>query len=131
MAAPHRLDVFQRLRESVLADPVAAVPLLGGISEEVARDADVLAHLAPMMEADAAMLNGYEYYPEAPLDCSVSTFAGIDDPVYSPSEVESWSEHAVRTQASHRYPGGHFYLRDRLADLVADLSADLTAALKL
>jgi surfactin synthase thioesterase subunit len=29
---------------------------------------------------------------------------------------------------SHRYPGGHFYLKERLAEVIADLVADLRAS---
>jgi surfactin synthase thioesterase subunit len=90
------------------------------IPPEVAAEAELMALLLPALRADFEMLETYVYRDEPPLDCPITAIAGIDDPRATAPEVEAWERETRAAFSVRRFPGGHFFFRDR-ESVVAEL----------
>jgi surfactin synthase thioesterase subunit len=102
----------------------------GGLSDEVLAEPELVELLLPIMRADFAELDRYEFVPGPPLPVPVVAFAGRADRAVSLAEVQAWAEHAGAGLTVHEVDGGHFFLHDeasRVTDLVA---ADLVASVR-
>jgi medium-chain acyl-[acyl-carrier-protein] hydrolase len=93
------------------AEFLQAVRGLGGTPDEVFQHKDLVQVMLPTFRADFALCDGYDFVPEAPLDCPMVLYAGRQDTEVSPQEVEAWSEHTTQTARLRIFPGDHFFLR--------------------
>lgn len=98
---------------------------LGGVADEILNNQQLIQLLLPTLRADALLTENYRYQPEPPLPCSVTVYAGIDDPLAPPSLVGCWSKHTTRRFAFHVFPGGHFFLGSSEPDFLRSLSNEL------
>lgn len=94
---------------------------LGGTSRAVLDHAELRELVLPAFRADLAAADGYVHRPDPPLRCPVRLFLGADDPAVARADAERWREVAPSVE-QREFPGGHFYLQDRPAEI-------LTAAL--
>ena len=80
----------------------------------------------PLLRADFAVSETYIYSPEAPLNCSISAFGGLQDKEVPFEDLEKWGDQTNRSFTLRRFPGNHFFVhsaRDlRLQALFKDLS---------
>jgi surfactin synthase thioesterase subunit len=115
MLPPQHPEWAARVRDVLLRPPADVVALLG---------TDAVA-----VHADAELYAAYRYRPEPRLACPIAVFAAEHDALYRPAELAGWhaltSAQGTAPGAVRRYPGGHFYLRDRYPEILADLAADL------
>jgi surfactin synthase thioesterase subunit len=91
------------------------------IPAEVAGEPELMRLLLPALRADFEMLETYEYSEGEPLDCPITAIAGIDDPRATAYEIEGWERETRVGFSIRRFPGGHFFFRDReraVAELV-------------
>jgi len=106
---------------------VAELSRLGGIPAQVRDHPELLELILPVLRADVAIHETYEYQDEAPLEIPITGYAGVDDPRAPPDTVAEWAYFTTREFALRTFPGGHFYLasdRDRvIQQLVRDLGA--------
>ena len=111
-------EFIERLRE------------LEGTPEEVLQHAELMKLLIPLLRADFAVNETYEYTEEPPLDIGISAFGGLSDVDVSREDVEAWS---VQTRGRFRMrmmPGGHFFLhihKDLILESVARDLAEIRA----
>ncbi len=98
---------------------------LNGTPEEVLRNDELLQLLLPVLRADFAACETYEYVPEAPLSCPIVAFGGIDDAEVPQEAVAAWSEQTTRACSLQMFPGDHFYLLDQSAVLLQEISRQL------
>ncbi len=98
---------------------------LGGMPAEVREHPELREMLLPVLRADVALHETYEYQDEPPLEIPITGYAGMDDPRAPPDTVAEWAVHTSREFALRTWPGGHFYLaaeRDRvIRQVVQDL----------
>jgi surfactin synthase thioesterase subunit len=97
----------------------------GGIHPEVARHADLMALLLPGLRADIRALETHRPPPRPPLPCPVSAFGGADDRLTPRAHLDAWRGETSGPFRVRVFPGGHFYLDARRAELLADLAASL------
>jgi medium-chain acyl-[acyl-carrier-protein] hydrolase len=83
------------------------------IPAEVAAEPDLMGLLLPALRADFEMLETYVYRDEPPLDCPITAIAGIDDLRATAHEIEAWGRETRVAFSVRRFPGGHFFFRDR------------------
>ncbi|MEV6163202.1 alpha/beta fold hydrolase [Streptomyces sp. NPDC052052] len=127
-AAPHRVRrTGLHLRDD--DELVAGVRRLGSYGSEVFDIPELRELLLPTLRADYRLIEDYRpASPTRPTRAPITAFLGTDDPGCDREAVLAWSEltragdFALRT-----YPGDHFYLAEREAELVADLTKDLEA----
>jgi medium-chain acyl-[acyl-carrier-protein] hydrolase len=107
----------------------AHVHRLGGMPDAVLGEPELLASVLPTLRADYRVCETYAYEPEPPLDCPITVFGALADPLAAPSDLEAWAAQTTRPLSLRTYQGHHFYLLERLETVVGALVADLGEAL--
>lgn len=102
----------------------------GGIPREVLADAELLALLLPTLRADITALETHRPPPRQPLPCPIVAFGGADDRLTPREHLDAWRGETSSTFRVRVFPGDHFYLTARRAELLADLSATLAPLLR-
>ena len=117
-AAPNILDRDQthKLSDDQLIERLRA---LGGTSDEVLACRELMAMIIPVMRADAAISEGYEYQAQAPLSIPITAFCGLMDEKAPQAQMEVWQQHTTRTFHMNMVPGGHMFLLAEELDVVA------------
>lgn len=97
-----------------LPDPefMAALHRLRGTPEPVLQNADMMQLLLPLLRADFTLSETYVYTSEAPLDCSISAFGGIQDELVNYDGLAAWRDQTWGIFKLHLMPGNHFFLND-------------------
>jgi surfactin synthase thioesterase subunit len=103
----------------------------GAVPEAMLSDPDHHDALLPPLRADCHWLESYAHRRADPLHCGITALAGATDPDVTEDGLLRWAQETTGPFVPRRYPGGHFYLADRLPDVVSDLAGDLLAALGL
>ncbi|MEU8961055.1 alpha/beta fold hydrolase [Streptomyces sp. NPDC048491] len=127
-SAPHRFrgtGLHQRDDDEL----VAGVRRLGSLGSEAYDIPELRELLLPALRADYRLVENYRpVSPPARTRAPITACLGLQDPGCDPDSVLAWSE-LTRTGdfALRTYPGDHFYLAAREAELVADITKDLEA----
>lgn len=129
--APHLATRCAAVREMFQADLEGTVLRLDRHAAAAFDDPAVKAQALAAVGADVVLHSSYRMPVAGVLDCPISTFCGEQDPVVDPVELREWASLTLGGLTAHRYPGGHFYLREQRATIVADLVWDLSAAWRL
>ncbi|EMD28747.1 thioesterase II family protein [Amycolatopsis azurea] len=123
-AAPQLPDTRLQLRD--LPDERLATELhaLGGLPDVLRRERELLAMFLPLMRADLAVNETYRHVPGEPLPVPLTVFGGDRDPRADLDELAAWLELAADSTMV-TYPGGHFYLEQRVAELLGVIQRKL------
>ncbi len=98
---------------------------LNGTPEEVLQHAELMKLLIPLLRADFAVNETYEYVEEPQLDVGISAFGGLADVDVGREDVEAWS---VQTRGRFRMrmmPGDHFFLHPQKDLILESVARDL------
>lgn len=98
---------------------------LNGIPEDILRNAEVMQVYLPLLRADFAMCETYVYAAQAPLDCPITAFGGLEDPQVSYVSLSAWRYQTNNSFALHMLPGNHFFPHSAQAPLIAAISGQL------
>jgi surfactin synthase thioesterase subunit/glycosyltransferase involved in cell wall biosynthesis len=98
---------------------------LEGMPAEVLDDPAVLRAILPALKADAALYRNYVYSEDAPLDCPIRAYGGVNDPNICREHLEGWADQTTAGFRMRRFPGGHFYLRAERAALLRAIEEDI------
>jgi medium-chain acyl-[acyl-carrier-protein] hydrolase len=94
---------------------------MGGTPPEVLEHKELMAHMLPAIRADYAVIETYRPTRSQPLECRVTAFGGLRDPIISPEELAAWREHTHAQFEQIMIPGDHFFLdgaQDSLLSLI-------------
>ncbi|MFF5250941.1 thioesterase II family protein [Streptomyces leeuwenhoekii] len=105
---------------------LAGLRALGGVQEEVYADPALRELVIPSLRADMRLIENYRRTRAHRLDIPVTAYAGDADPEVSAAGIGEWRDLTTAPFTARTFPGGHFYLHDRRAELVADIAARLT-----
>jgi surfactin synthase thioesterase subunit len=108
-------DVERRLRE------------LGGVPEAIWDEPELIELILPAAAADFAVVDGYAYAEEEPLDCPVTALVGDADELVERDLVAGWSDETRAGFDCRLVAGGH--LPDPVA-LAAAIRCDLEPPLR-
>lgn len=110
-----------------LTDPEFVQELrdLGGAPPQFFAEPELVELLLPLLRADFAVLESYDYTAAAPLDIPVRAFCGDTDPHVSQAQAAAWSEHTSSRFGLTPVAGGHFYLGEQSAALLSTIRDDL------
>ena len=98
---------------------------LGSGTASAYEDEELRPLLLPSLKADLRLLAGHDPEPGRTLEAPIVVYAGSADNGVSVTEAALWAR-STRGRSSLRvFPGGHFYLIDREAELLADISSRL------
>lgn len=107
---------------------VAKVSEYGGTPQEVFNNKELRDLVVPVLRADLTVCETYQYRPEAPLDCPISAFAGVEDFV-TKDEVAGWQEQTTKTFKLRVISGNHFFLHEGWSQMCTDILSDLNKIL--
>jgi medium-chain acyl-[acyl-carrier-protein] hydrolase len=123
--APHRplsrAPIYHLSREEF----IEGLRSLGGTPPEVLDSAEVMSMIEPMLRADLAVHENYEYRREPRLTCDVYAFGALRDAEAGRHDVEAWGEITDGAFGVQMMPGGHFFLRSAQALFLRALSIQL------
>ncbi|GAA3399174.1 thioesterase II family protein [Streptomyces roseoviridis] len=122
---PRAASQLHRLGDRELLEAVSE--LHGGIPPEVLADDDIVVLAARALRADYRILETYAHRPGPPLSVPLTVLGGTEDRV-SAEQLDAWRELTDAEVTVRRFPGGHFYLRDRPAPVLRALSGALVSA---
>ena len=97
----------------------------GTLPEGLRQSADLREVIMPVLRADLALLENYQYQAEPPFAVPLTIIGGLEDRSASPEGLRRWSQHAQAPIKLRLIPGGHFYLRPPPTELIEILREDL------
>lgn len=102
---------------------------LNGTPPEVFADPELLEIMLPILRADFAVVDTYEYKENPPLTCPISVFGGIDDTSDVPEEaLEQWKVYTTAPFSLKMLAGDHFFVW-RTAEVVRQMFSSENIAL--
>ncbi|WP_328345865.1 thioesterase II family protein [Micromonospora sp. NBC_00421] len=101
---------------------------LSGTEPTMLADPEVLEMILPAVRSDYHAIETYRHDPGRRLDCPVTVLTGDSDPRVSLDEARAWGEHTTGPMELRIFPGGHFFLVDRNADVLAVLRRELVGS---
>ncbi|MCA1852371.1 MAG: hypothetical protein LC647_08250 [Beggiatoa sp.] len=89
---------------------IAEVQHFNGTPTEVLQHPELMQLLIPTLRADFAVCETYTYTTDAPIDCSISAFGGLQDRKVSRERLEAWRDQSRASFSLCMFPGDHFFL---------------------
>lgn len=83
---------------------------LNGTPREVLEMPELLELVIPILRADFALIEGYSFVPEPPLECAITVFGGLQDDRTPRAGLEAWREQTNASFAVRMLPGDHFFI---------------------
>ena len=93
----------------------------GGTPEGVLQNSELMTLFRPILRADLAINETYAYRPESPLNCPISAFGGLQDEHVTLAHLSAWYVQTQNTFTLDLFPGGHFFLKNKLDQLLATI----------
>ncbi|WP_128382305.1 thioesterase II family protein [Streptomyces cavernae] len=107
---------------------VAELRALSGTDARFLEDEELLRMVLPAIRSDYTAVETYLAAPTDTVRCPVTVLVGDDDPKTSLDEARAWDGHTLGGSEMRVFPGGHFYLTERAADVLAVLTEHFTTA---
>ncbi|MEV6164511.1 alpha/beta fold hydrolase [Streptomyces sp. NPDC052052] len=123
--APHLPSFRRTLYALPAADLIGEVARMGGTPEEILRTDDVMELLLPLLRADLAVNETYEYREQPPLGIPLTVFGGKRDPRADEAEILAWERLTSARFQARMFPGGHFFINDRTEELMEIMARSL------
>jgi medium-chain acyl-[acyl-carrier-protein] hydrolase len=127
--APQLPDTTPAIHHLPAPEFVARLRRLNGTPDEVLHNAELMGLILPTLRADFAVCETYVYTPDAPFDCSISAFGGLQDDDVDRDALAAWQAQTRRSFTLRLFPGNHFFLLNSRALLLQALYQDLTQLL--
>jgi medium-chain acyl-[acyl-carrier-protein] hydrolase len=99
---------------------------LNGTPPEVMANPELMQLMLPLLRADFAMCETYEYRPEPPLPCPLTAFGGLQDHEVPPESLEAWNQHTASAFRLCLLPGDHFFLNTARVSLLTVIAQELS-----
>jgi medium-chain acyl-[acyl-carrier-protein] hydrolase len=127
--APQHPDDLPGICHLPKPDFVARVRELNGIPERLFDEPDLIDVIEPALRADFAVCERYHHVVDEPFRFGLSVFGGDRDPTTDLDQLRAWGIQTLGRFVVRTYPGDHFFIHTRRAELLAALAADLDRAL--
>jgi medium-chain acyl-[acyl-carrier-protein] hydrolase len=109
-----------------LPDPelLDALRQLNGTPKELLQHTELMQLVLPLLRADFAVCETYDYAPGESLACPISVFGGLEDHNVSREDLAAWREHTRGSFSLRMFPGDHFFLNSARLSILAAISED-------
>jgi len=94
-----------------------------GLPREFLESPELMEVFLPILRADIAVVESYEFKEDEPLNCPMTVSAGIGDVSTTYDQLLAWARHTRAGFTAQLFPGGHFYSE---SPLLRSISATLT-----
>lgn len=92
------------------------------IPESVQQNTELMQLFLPALRADLATGETYVYTHEAPLNCPISLFGGLQDEVVSQEALEAWREQTHNSVTVRMFPGNHFFINSVRSSILTSIA---------
>jgi medium-chain acyl-[acyl-carrier-protein] hydrolase len=82
---------------------------LNGTPQAALDNPELMEVFLPLLRSDIRLYETYVYEPEAPLDCPISAFGGLEDEEVSRQELAAWCDQTRSRFNMQMFPGDHFF----------------------
>ena len=129
--APHlRSSALRKLdevlaKETLDAELIRGLALTGLVPDHVLSQSETMKVMWPVLRSDFLTVNNYVYREEAPLECPISAFAGLQDREILRNEVGAWFQHTQAEFYLRTMPGAHLFMDSDREQLLECISRDL------
>ena len=98
---------------------------LNGTPKEVFEHPELLELMIPVLRADFAVCQTYDYTHEPPLDCPITAFGGLKDGEVTREQLEAWRKQTTASFSLRMLPGDHFFINSAQPLFFELISRDL------
>jgi medium-chain acyl-[acyl-carrier-protein] hydrolase len=109
---------------------VKEIRRLNGTPNDLLENPELMQLMIPLLRADFAICQTYEYRQEPPLDFPITVFGGLEDHLVPRSHLEAWRQHTNAAFKLRMLPGSHFFLNSEQRSLLNILSQELSEYLR-
>ncbi|GAA2264298.1 hypothetical protein GCM10010368_35150 [Streptomyces roseiscleroticus] len=99
---------------------------LGGIPPELFDHQDLMRFYERILRADFEALGSYTHQEREPLDTPVTVITGYDE-WFTEDDIRAWQAETSYPLTTHRFPGGHFFIKEHWAGLARIVVSGLRA----
>jgi medium-chain acyl-[acyl-carrier-protein] hydrolase len=102
--------------------------LAGGIeklppgADLMVREPELIALFQPVLRADIAAVDTYEYRRDTPLECPITACYGLDDMQTDMNSVLQWRDETTGRFEAYPLAGGHFFIHSKASELLSFMS---------
>jgi medium-chain acyl-[acyl-carrier-protein] hydrolase len=122
---PHQKPWAEDLHVLPDGELIERLRSLQGMPEEVLAHTELMALLMPLLRDDLRLAETYRASAGPALTCPVSAFAGLEDPLTTEADLDTWRATTLGPFTTTRFPGGHFYLHEHTDRLIGQITATL------
>lgn len=101
---------------------------LNGTPRELLDHPDSRELFLPLLRADFELVDTYEYIPDLPLSCPITSYAGLQDAEVPLDSVAGWANQTSATYRQRQLPGDHFFILHPATNFVDVLRRDVVDA---
>lgn len=117
--APHIREEPTGLENMSIEQLIEVLRRHGGTPDWALTSPGMLRMMQPLLIADFAVSEQYDYTPQPPLDVPITAFAATEDLRASVAQLMAWEQHTTRDFDLHRLTGGHFAVIERASEVHA------------
>lgn len=104
---------------------LAELRRLNGTPREVLEHPELMEVILPLLRADFAVAETYDFYEEPPLDCPISVYGGLQDKDVPREDLEGWRVHTTASFTLRMVAGDHFFLNTARTPLLQALAREM------
>lgn len=123
--APHLPDLHPPTSHLPESEFIEDLRRLQGTPEAILQNAELLQLLLPLLRADFALCEAYQYIPGKLLPCPITAFGGLQDDEAPRETILAWKEHTLNTFKTHFFMSNHFFIHKEQPALLQALIPDL------
>ncbi|MGB7923136.1 MAG: thioesterase II family protein [Pyrinomonadaceae bacterium] len=107
------------------AEFIEALRRLNGTPHEVFEHEELMQFMLPLLRGDFTVCETYAYRDDAPLECPITAFGGVEDKEVPRERLESWVMQTKSSFMLRMFPGDHFFLNTAQQSLLLALTREL------
>ncbi len=125
--APHVPDPREAFHLLPDHELINKLKTLNGTPREVLENKELMELMLPIIRADFAVCENYQYTPREPLPCPITVFGGKHDNNVPIEGLQEWQRHTSSHFQLHVLPGDHFFIHQSKETLFYLLNNDLAS----
>lgn len=103
---------------------------LNGTPKEILEHDELMQYMTPLIRADFALCETYEFTTEPPFDFPITAFGGLRDVEVTRERLEGWSAQTTGKFRLRMFPGDHFFIQTSDTLLLQTLNQELHSLLR-
>jgi surfactin synthase thioesterase subunit len=96
-----------------------------GIPEELFAMPELMKVFLPLLRADIAVIESYQFRTDTPLNCPITAFGGVNDKTATYEQLLAWKSHTSERFQLQLFPGGHFYPQISMLQVISGTLKEL------